>query len=205
MLMLKILGVTVYEIWSPLFFFFFFALLCFACKPRCEWWIGQNIYFLLFVSYYVVFRMERQEKSLENCGVSGLFLTWCLSKDMFKTEYAVHWMRLNFEILLQHVPGKKKGKKKKKGKNRKKWKLCHASLSCGRKSNMEPSEWVSWLISTFEQSNSGMQSDAIHLELTCCTDAVYVEFVFTRYDMLILRFIFFFCFFGPQPGRCHPK
>jgi hypothetical protein len=43
---------------------------------------------MLFVNYHTDIRVERLEKSMNKCGVSGLFLTECLSIDTFKTEYA---------------------------------------------------------------------------------------------------------------------
>ena len=49
---------------------------------------------MLFVNYHTDIRMERLEKSMNKCGVSGLFLTECLSTDTFKTEYATCQLRI---------------------------------------------------------------------------------------------------------------
>jgi len=43
-------------------------------------------------------RMERLEKSINNCGVFGLFLTECLSKDTFKTEYVARRLRIGIFV-----------------------------------------------------------------------------------------------------------
>jgi len=48
-------------------------------------WIRNNTCFILLIYYHIDIHMERLEKSINNCGVSGLFLTACLSKDTFKT------------------------------------------------------------------------------------------------------------------------
>jgi hypothetical protein len=49
--------------------------------------IGNNTCFILFTNYHTDIRMERLENSMNNCGVSGLFLTGCLPTDTFKAEY----------------------------------------------------------------------------------------------------------------------